>query len=187
MLHSKGVTKNTTNYGVQGPNLGQYGADTQYASPVVGQEEGIPIGGTGAGFLPSQQELRRLSEQNEKRARNQQMVQELQKILGGIQTPANYGLNAGSGNVMFPGSGSYFGGTGGDIGGNRDMARGFFGGQTGNPLAMEAPGGFSSLDGVLNSAIAGMSFGNQLGVGGSDMASFGRGSLGSAGFNFGLA
>ena len=173
-----------TNYGVQGPNLGQYGADTQYASPVVGQEEGIPIGGTGAGYLPSQQELRRLSEQNEKRARNQQMVQELQKIMAGIQTPSNYGLSAGSQNTIPLGPP----GIGGNIGGNEAMAKQFFGGQTGNPLAMEAPGGFSSLDGVLNSAIAGMSFGNQLGIGGGgDVASFGGGvGGGGAGFNFGL-
>ena len=173
-----------TNYGVQGPNLGQYGADTQYASPVVGQEEGIPIGGSGAGYLPSQQALRRLSEQNEKRARNQQMVQELQKIMAGIQTPSNYGLSAGSQNTIPLGPP----GIGGNIGGNEAMAKQFFGGQTGNPLAMEAPGGFSSLDGVLNSAIAGMSFGNQLGIGGGgDVASFGGGvGGGGAGFNFGL-
>ena len=47
-----------TSYGIQGPNLGQFGADTQYSSPVVGQEEGIPIGGSGAGFVPSEVELR---------------------------------------------------------------------------------------------------------------------------------
>ena len=155
-----------TNYGVQGPNLAQYGADTRYASPVVGQEEGIPIGGTGAGFLPSQQELRRLSEQNEKRARNAKMVQELQKIMANMDTMPDQGLNAGLLNTRLPGSGPYFGGTGGDIGGNRDMARGFFNNQIGNPRAMEAPGGFSSLDGMLNSAIAGLSFGNQPGIGG---------------------
>ena len=84
-----------TNYGVQGPNLGQYGADTQYASPVVGQEEGIPIGGTGAGFLPSQEELRRKAIQEKNRGENQLMAQELQKILGGMAVPANYGLDAG--------------------------------------------------------------------------------------------
>jgi len=168
-----------TNYGVQGPNLGQYGADTQYASPVVGQEEGIPIGGTGAGYLPSQQELRRLSEQNEKRARNQQMVQELQKIMAGIQTPSNYGLSAGSQNTIPLGPP----GIGGNIGGNEAMAKQFFGGQTGNPLAMEAPGGFvSSLDGVLNSAIAGMSFGNQPGIGGGNYFGGGGTDAGFLGF-----
>ena len=175
-----------TNYGVQGPNLGQYGADTQYASPVVGQDEGIPIGGSGAGFLPSQQELRRLSEQNEKRARNQQMVQELQKIMAGIQTPSNYGLSAGSQNTIPLGPP----GIGGNIGGNEAMAKQFFGGQTGNPLAMEAPGGFSSLDGVLNSVIAGIGFGQGgapfSGFGGGDIGSFGGGvGGGGAGFNLG--
>ena len=84
-----------TNYGVQGPNLAQFGADTQYASPVVGQEEGIPIGGTGAGFLPSQEELRRKALQEKNRGENLLMAQELQKILGGMAVPANYGLDAG--------------------------------------------------------------------------------------------
>ena len=172
-----------TNYGVQGPNLGQYGADTQYASPVVGQEEGIPIGGTGAGYLPSQQELRRLSEQNEKRARNQQMVQELQKIMAGMGTPSNYGLSAGSQNTIPLGPP----GSGGNIGGNEAMAKQFFGGQTGNPLAMEAPGGFGSqaFGGLLDSMLGGPAIG--FGQGGSDMASFGGGvGGGGAGFNFGL-
>ena len=82
-------------YGVQGPSLDQYGGDTQYASPVVGQEEGIPIGGTGAGFLPSQEELRRKAIQEKNRGENQLMAQELQKILGGMAVPANYGLDAG--------------------------------------------------------------------------------------------
>ena len=86
-----------TNYGVQGPNLAQFGADTQYASPVVGQEEGIPIGGTGAGFLPSQEELRRKALQEKNRGENLLMAQELQKILGGMAVPANYGLDAGMG------------------------------------------------------------------------------------------
>ena len=82
-------------YGVQGPSLDQYGGDTQYASPVVGQEEGIPIGGTGAGFLPSQEELRRKALQEKNRGENLLMAQELQKILGGMAVPANYGLDAG--------------------------------------------------------------------------------------------
>ena len=168
-----------TNYGVQGPNLGQYGGDTQYASPVVGQEAGIPIGGSGAGYLPSQEELRRLSEQNEKRARNQQMVQELQKIMGNMQTTPNQGLNAGSGNVMLPG----LGGNGGNVGSNQEMARGFFGNQLNNPNAMEAPGGFGSqaFNGLLDSMLGGPSVGFGQGggsFGGFDVAGGGGTNLG---------
>ena len=140
------------NYGIQGPDLGQYGADTQYASPVVGQEAGIPIGGSGAGFLPSQQELRRKAMQEKNRGDNQLMAQELQKILGGMAVPSNYGLDAGmnSGQPQLMGGGagrpqdfmgalnqqnSQFGGTmagGGGIGfgqgGNSFMGSGGFGG-----------------------------------------------------------
>jgi hypothetical protein len=177
MLHSKGVTKMPTNYGVQGPNLGQYGADTQYASPVVGQEEGIPIGGTGAGYLPSQQELRRLSDQNEKRARNQQMVQELQKIMAGIQTTPTQGLNAGFENMMpTPGIGFGLGQFGGA--GNQAKAQDMM-------ALMGAPGGAGTaafgglVDGILGGG--GVGFGLDMGggnyFGGGDIASFG-GSLG---------
>ena len=95
-------------YGVQGPSLDQYGGDTQYASPVVGQEEGIPIGGTGAGFLPSQEELRRKALQEKNRGENQLMAQELQKLLSGMSVPSNYGLDAGmsSGQPQLMGSGA---------------------------------------------------------------------------------
>ena len=140
-------------YGVQGPSLDQYGGDTQYASPVVGQEEGIPIGGTGAGFLPSQEELRRKAIQEKNRGENQLMAQELQKILDGMSVPSDYGLDAGMsfGQPQLMGSGaagrpqdfmsalnpqtSQFGGTmagGGGIGfrrgGSSFMDRGGFGG-----------------------------------------------------------
>ena len=172
-----------TNYGVQGPNLGQYGGDTQYASPVVGQEAGIPIGGSGAGFLPSQEELRRLSEQNEKRARNQQMVQELQKIMGNMQTPANQGLNTGYGNTM-PTPGMGFGG-----GGNQAKAQ-----QMAAQLG-GAPGGAGTaafgglLDGILGGGGGGVGFGLGGGggnyFGGGDIGGLGGGVGGGGGFNLG--
>ena len=173
-----------TNYGVQGPNLGQYGADTQYASPVVGQDEGIPIGGTGAGYLPSQQELRRLSEQNEKRARNQQMVQELQKIMAGMQTTPTQGLAAGFENMMpTQGMGFGLGQLGG--GGNQAKAQDMM-------ALMGAPGGAGTqafggiLDGMLGGAPA-IGVGQGGGSFGGDIASFGGGvGGGGAGFNFGL-
>ena len=176
-----------TNYGVQGPNLGQYGADTQYASPVVGQDEGIPIGGSGAGFLPSQQELRRLSEQNEKRARNQQMIQELQKIMGGMQTTPTQGLAAGYEGVMpTPGLGFNQGQFGG--GGNQAKAQQM-------AAQMGAPGGAgtAAFGGVVDNILAGLGSGldrgggNYFGGGGGDIASFGGGVGGGSGFNFGLA
>ena len=140
-----------TSYGIQGPNLGQFGADTQYSSPVVGQEEGIPIGGSGAGFLPSQEELRRKAVQEKNRGQNQLMAQELQKILVNMEVPSDYGLDAGMdlGQNQFMGSGdgrpldfmsalnpqtNQFGGTmpqGGGIGfgsgGNSFMESGGFG------------------------------------------------------------
>jgi len=165
-----------TNYGVQGPNLGQYGADTQYASPVVGQEEGIPIGGTGAGYLPSQQELRRLSDQNEKRARNQQMVQELQKIMAGIQTTPNEGLAAGYEGVMpTPGLGFGMEQLGG--GGNQARAQQFaqLGGAPGG-TGTQAFGGM--LDGMLGGGGAYFDFGLSSGGGnyfGGDVAGVGAG------------
>ena len=170
-----------TNYGVQGPNLDQYGGDTQYASPVVGQEAGIPIGGTGAGYLPSQQELRRLSEQNEKRARNQQMMQELRKIMGNMQTPSNYGLEAGNQNTMIP-QGLMSGG------GNQAKAQQFA--QLGG--APVESGAFSS---VLNNALGIPSGGGGVGFGlgggggnyfggGGDIASLGGGVSGGGGFGF---
>ena len=167
-----------TNYGVQGPNLGQYGADTQYASPVVGQEEGIPIGGTGAGYLPSQQELRRLSEQNEKRARNAQMVQELQKIMAGMQTTPTQGLAAGFENMM-PTQGMGFGL--GQLGGGGNQARAQQFAQLGG-----APGGAGTqafggiLDGMLGGG-GGIGFG--LGGGGGNY--FGGGDIGSFGGGLG--
>ena len=171
-----------TNYGVQGPNLAQFGADTQYASPVVGQEEGIPIGGTGAGFLPSQQELRRLSEQNEKRARNAQMVQELQKIMAGIQTPSNYGLEAGNQGVMStPGFG--FEGFGGNQYKAQQMAAQNLG---------TSGGAVDSFSSMLDNALGIPSGGPSFGLGGGGGNYFGGGDIGSIGgggggdsFNFG--
>jgi len=170
-----------TNYGVQGPNLGQYGADTQYASPVVGQDEGIPIGGTGAGYLPSQQELRRLSEQNEKRARNQQMAQELQKILMGMETPSNYGLQAGMAGMPTPG----FGFEG--FGGNQAKAQ---------QLRMQnlgtEGGAADSFTAMIDNALGIQSGVPSFGLGGGGGNYFGGGDIGSIGgggggdgFNFG--
>ena len=154
-------------YGVQGPSLDQYGGDTQYASPVVGQEEGIPIGGTGAGFLPSQEELRRKALQEKNRGENQLMAQELQKLLSGISVPSNYGLDAGmsSGQPQLMGSGagrsqdfmtalnpqtSQFGGTmpqGGGIG----LGRGGSSFMSGS--------GFSALDSSLDNMMMRMGLG----------------------------
>ena len=176
-----------TNYGVQGPNLGQYGADTQYASPVVGQEEGIPIGGTGAGYLPSQQELRRLSEQNEKRARNQQMIQELQKIMGGMQTTPTQGLNAGFENMM-PTQGMGFGL--GQLGGGGNQAK-----AQQMAAQMGAPGGAGTqafggiLDGMLGGGGvigSGLDMGGGNYFGGGDIGSLGGGVGGGGGFNLGF-
>ena len=150
-----------TSYGIQGPNLGQFGADTQYASPVVGQEAGIPIGGSGAGFLPSQEELRRKAMQEKNRGDNQLMAQELQKILGGMAVPSNYGLDAGmnSGQPQLMGGGagrpqdfmsainqqnSQFGGT---MPNGMPTSMGF--GQGGSSF-----GGFGGLDSVLDNAIS---------------------------------
>ena len=172
-----------TNYGVQGPNLGQYGADTQYASPVVGQEEGIPIGGSGAGFLPSQQELRRLSEQNEKRARNQQMAQELQKILMGMETTSNYGLQAGMAGMPTPGFG--FEGFGGNQAKAQQLRMQNLGTEGG------AVDSFSSmLDNALGIPSGGPSFGLGMGgggnyFGGGDIGSIGGGGGMGAGFDLG--
>lgn len=172
-----------TNYGVQGPNLGQYGGDTQYASPVVGQEAGIPIGGSGAGFLPSQEELRRLSEQNEKRARNQQMVQELQKIMGNMQTTPNQGLNAGFENMM-PTQGMGFGLDQLGGGGNQAKAQQFaqLGGAPGG-AGTAAFGGL--IDGILGGGGVGFGLGGGGGnyFGGGDIGSFGGGGSGG-GFGF---
>ena len=173
-----------TNYGVQGPNLGQYGADTQYASPVVGQEEGIPIGGTGAGYLPSQQELRRLSEQNEKRARNAQMVQELKKIMAGMQTTPTQGLAAGYEGVM-PTPGMGFGQEQLGGGGNQAKAQDMM-------SLMGAPGGAgtAAFGGLVDGILGGGGIGFGLGGGGGnyfggDIGSLGGGVGGGGGFNLG--
>jgi hypothetical protein len=160
------------NYGIQGPNLDQYGGGAQYASPVVGQEEGIPIGGSGAGFLPSQEELRRKALQEKNRGDNQLMAQELQKILGDMAVPSNYGLDAGMSfgqpQLMGRGAGrpqdfmsalnpqtSQFGGTmagGGGIG---------FGGGTGGGAGSSFMSGvgFGGLDSQLDNMLMRMSLG----------------------------
>ena len=149
-----------TNYGVVGPGLEQYGADTQYASPFQGLDD--TSGGTGGGFLAGAEELRRRMEQDAMRTgvgRNQ-MVNELMKILRNIETPAPYGLSAG-------------GGMGGQV---SNQQRQFFGGTLSDPSNLEAPGPSGSsmfgaqLDGMLG-GIPGIGMGSGV-LGGSSFGGF---------------
>ena len=157
---------------VQGPNLQQFGGAPSLASPVLG---GVPtgsLGGTGAGFIESQEEGRRLREQRERAMQQRRMAQELQQILANIQpTSQNTGLSAGMG------TSAPFMGTGpdatGDIGGvNRSRAQQFFGGTLNNPANFAAQGPLGSqmfgaqLDGILGGGPGmGMGLGAGMGAG----------------------
>ena len=142
-------------YGVQGPNLQQFGGASGLDSPVLGGEPTGSLGGTGTGFIESQEQARQFKEQRERAMQQRQMAQELQRILASIQpTSQNTGLSAGMG------SPAPFMGTGpaatGDIGGvNRSRAQQFFGGTLNNPVNFAAQGPLGSqmfgsqLDGML--------------------------------------
>ena len=130
-------------YGVQGPDLGRFGAAPNLDSPVLGGEPTGSLGGAGAGLIESQQQARQFREQRERAMQQNRMAQELQRILANIQTPANTGLSAGMGTA------APFMGTGpdatGDIGGvNRSRAQQFFGGTLNNPSNFAAQGPIGS-------------------------------------------
>ena len=168
-----------TNYGVVGPGLEQYGADTQYASPFQGLDD--TSGGTGGGFLAGAEELRRRREQDAMRTgvgRNQ-MINELMKILRNIETPPNVGLGAGGGMGQF-----------------RNQQGQFFSGGLSDPSNLEAPGPSGSsmfgaqLDGMLG-GIPGIGMGSGGVLGGSSFGGFDVGPsattpYGGGGANFNL-
>ena len=174
-------------YSVQGPDLGRFGAASNLDSPVLG---GVPtgsLGGSGAGFIESQEESRRLREQRERNMQQRQMAQELQRILASIQpTSQNTGLSAGMG------SPAPFMGTGpdatGDIGGvNRSRAQQFFGGTLNNPanFAAQGPLGSQAFGSQLDSMLGGLGQGPS-GIGAGPGMGAGMGAGIGAGFNPGV-
>ena len=176
-----------TNYGVQGPDLGRFGA-SGLDSPVLG---GVPtgsLGGSGAGFIESQEVGRRLKEPRERKMQQMQMAQELQQILANIGTPANTGLSAGMGNpAPFMGVGPD---ATGDIGGvNRSRAQQFFGGTLNNPanFAAQGPQGSQAFGSQLDGMLAGLGQGpSGIGIGPGMGAGIGAGmGAGLGGFDAG--
>jgi len=174
-------------YGVQGPDLGRFGAASNLDSPVLG---GVPtgsLGGSGAGFIESQEESRRLREQRERNMQQRQMAQELQRILASIQpTSQNTGLSAGMGTAApFMGVGPD---ATGDIGGvNRSRAQQFFGGTLNNPanFAAQGPLGSQAFGSQLDSMLGGLGQGpSGIGIGPGMGAGIGAGM--GAGFSGGF-
>ena len=174
-------------YGVQGPDLGRFGAASNLDSPVLG---GVPtgsLGGSGAGFIESQEESRRLRDQRERNMQQRQMAQELQQILASIR-PASQdrGLSAGMGTpAPFMGMGPD---ATGDIGGiNRSRAQQFFGGTLNNPanFAAQGPLGSQAFGSQLDGMLGGLGQGpSGIGVGPGMGAGIGAGI--GAGFSGGL-
>ena len=164
---------------VQGPTLQQFGVEPRFDSTVLGGVSTGSLGGTGAGFIPGQEEVRRRKEQDAMRARDPRMVQELMKILSSIQTTPNMGLDAGMGTpAPFMGTGAD---ATGDIGGRRrSQAQQFFGGTLNNPdnFAAQGPLGSqmfgSQLDSILGGG-PGMGMGLGAGMGAGIGAGMGAG------------
>tara|TARA_Y100001951_G_scaffold45692_1_gene36061 strand:+ start:142 stop:729 length:588 start_codon:yes stop_codon:yes gene_type:complete len=137
-------------YGVQGPNLQQFGGDPNLDNQVLGGIDPGSLGGAGAGFIPSQEEVRRRKEQEMMRARDPRMVEDLMQILSNLQTTSqNTGLSAGMGTpANFTSSGVD---PTGNLGGRRrSQAQQFFGGALNNPSNFEAQGPWGSqLDALI--------------------------------------
>tara|TARA_R100000656_G_scaffold24205_1_gene21399 strand:- start:68 stop:634 length:567 start_codon:yes stop_codon:yes gene_type:complete len=147
-----------TNYGVQGPDLGRFGAAPNLDSPVLGGEPTGSLGGAGAGLIESQEQARQFREQRERAMQQNRMAQELRKILASIQpTSQNTGLSAGMGTpAPFMGIGPD---ATGDIGGvNRSRAQQFFGGTLNNPanFAAQGPLGSQAFGSQLDNMLGGL-------------------------------
>ena len=176
-------------YGVQGPDLGRFGAAPNLDSPVLGGEPTGSIGGTGAGVIEPQQQARQFREQRERSIQQNRMAQELRKILASIQpTSQNTGLSAGMGTAApFMGIGPD---ATGDIGGiNRSRAQQFFGGTLNNPanFAAQGPLGSQAFGSQLDNMLGGLGQGpSGIGLGPGMGAGIGAGmGAGLGGFDAG--
>jgi len=175
-----------TDYGVQGPNLQQFGVEPRFDSTVLGGEPTGSLGGTGAGLIESQQQARQFKEQRERAVQQNRMAQELRRILATIQpTSQDTGLSAGMGTAApFMGVGPD---ATGDIGGvNRSRAQQFFGGTLNNPanFAAQGPIGSQAFGSQLDSMLGGLGQGpSGIDVGPGMGAGMGAGI--GAGFNLG--
>ena len=174
-------------YGVQGPDLGRFGGAPGLDQPVLGGVDPGSLGGTGAGFIPGQEEVRRRREQDAMRVRDPRMVQELMRILAQLRTTSeDTGLSAGMGTpAPFMGVGPD---ATGDIGGvNRSRAQQFFGGTLNNPanFAAQGPLGSQAFGSQLDSMLGGLGQGPS-GIGAGPGMGAGMGAGIGAGFNPGV-